>query len=295
MITESIDRFAQLGVWVPAVHDFLHRPSTIRWLIECQQETGKSDDEIVLLLLAAMRAIDLTVLDGAYGPHDLGRFLEDNEASIHGLCQTHRVQANVAERALPILELLGERWGRQKLFVTELGSSFGLIGRVLVSATKTLQNFERYFTATQQRPTAVPLVAGYLGIDLAPPDERWLLACIPLADLRTRVARFIYEVPAGPHCFVTQGSAFDRDTWPRAPDGTLPVILTSFMLYQLPPADRQALATTIRDHVRSVGGTWLNLDVLVHEGQSRFVVQEDGRDKITLENDLCVRWQHYES
>jgi hypothetical protein len=240
-----------------------------------------------------MRSVDLTVLDGGSDPDQLVRFLDHHRAQLKGLCQTRRIQANVAERGLPVLELLGRRWGRQKLFVTELGSSFGLIGRVLVSAPETLHHFDRYFAPGQQRPKDVPLVAGYRGLDLDPPDERWLLACIPLQSLRTRVARFLYEVPEGPQMEVVAGSAFDPSAWGTPPPDTVPVILTSFLHYQLDPADRNALDRLISEYQQRNGGTWVNIRVLTEGKEPRFVVEEDGTERIELVNDQCLSWRYH--
>lgn len=293
MIEAAIDRLASLKIWAPPVVGFLKNPGTIAWLTGLQQETGRSVDETILLLLCAMRSLELTLLDGARDEDELLGFHRDHEVVVRDLCRTRRVQANVGERALPVLELLAHRWGRQRLFVTELGCSFGLIGRVLVSATQTLQGFDRYFAPNQQRPTEVPLVVGYRGIDLNPPDERWLLACIPLQPLRSRVARFLYEVPLDPQCDVVRGSAFDQNLWPIPEMGVVPVVLTSFMLYQLGEPLRRQLTDSIRDYARRYGGTWINLDVLVDNGNPRFVVQEDGEDRLELENDFCLSWKRH--
>jgi hypothetical protein len=258
-----------------------------------QKEAKRSADETVLLLLSALRSVDLAIVDGATDADGLEQFLVDHDATLREICLTRRVQANIAERGLPILELLGRRWGRQKLFVTELGCSFGLIGRVLVSASATLQDFDRYFGPHQQRPTDVALVVGYRGVDLAPPDERWLLACIPFPAMRTRLARFIYEVPAPEACSVTIGSALDPAFWGPPPEGTVAVILTSFMLYQLPAPVRKELEDRIAEAIRSYGGTWVNLDVAVEGDKTRFIVSENGKEVIELENDLCASWRHH--
>jgi hypothetical protein len=293
VIEEAIERLASLRPWPAPVIPFLRRARTVDWLTEVQKQSGRSDDETAFLLLAAMRSLDLTILDGVAGVDQLGEFLDRHGDALKELCRTRRVQANVAEHGLPVLELLGRRWGRRKLFVTELGCSFGLIGRVLVSAPQTLQNFDRYFAPTQQRPTDVPLVVGYRGLDLDPPDERWLLACIPLQSLRTRIARLIYEVPAGPEVTVTVGTAFDLSAWGTPPPGTVPVVLTSFLLYQLDPAARKALEEQITVYKQTYGGTWVNIDVLTDVKDPRFVVQEDGVDRIDLENDLCMHWNFH--
>lgn len=293
MIEESIERLAGLGSWPTPVIPFLRRAGTRGWLTEVQKEVGRSDDETTFLLLASMRSLDLTVLDGDADSDQLEQFLARHDAALRGLCRTRRVQSNIAERGLPILELLGRRWGRQKLFITELGCSFGLIGRVLVSASQTLQHFDRYFSPSQQRPTEVPLVIGYRGLDLDPPDERWLLACIPLQSLRTRVARFIYEVPADPRVEVTIGSVFDPSAWGSPPPDAIPVVLTSFLLYQLDTVARNSLKQQISEYKQTYGGTWVNIDVLTDGKETRFVIEEDGTERIELMNDLCLSWRHH--
>ena len=290
MICASVERLAEKGLWTTPVIEFLRKDSTVRWLEDLRAESRRSEDETILVLLAAIRSLDLTLLDGGAVPEALEEFLTCHSQTLRPVCLTRRVQANVAERGLPLLEFLGTHWGRQRLAVTELGCSFGLIGRVLVSAPDTLRNFGRYFAPGQQRPTALPFVAEYLGIDLDPPDERWLLACIPLADLRTRVARFMFEVPASPHVRVTQGSALDTALWPQPAPGTHSVVLTSFMLYQLDPETRQGLVHKIVDHTTSCNGTWLNLDVLTDDGRNRFVLQVDGKDELLFDSDLCRSW-----
>lgn len=288
---DAIRRFATLGVWAPPVLEFLQRPKTLDWLEQTRLETQRSMDETVLLLLCALRYHDLTLLDGGTNAEQLADRMIEWGPGLKELCRTKHVQANVAERALPILEVLGQRWGRQRLAVLELGCSFGLLGRVLVSAATVLERFDRYFEPQQQRPSTVALVSSYHGIDLDPPDERWFLSCIPLADMRKRMARLVFEIPAAPGCTVVRGSAFDVGAWPQAQEDEMPVVLTSFMLYQLTTEQKEPLINAIQAYLAPRGGTWINLDVLVADGRSRFVVQRDGQDCLELKNDLCPSWK----
>lgn len=288
---DAIRRFATFGVWAPPVVEFLQRSDTLAWLEQTRLETQRSVDETVLLLLCAIRYQELTLLDGGTSAGQLADRLTDWGPRLKELCRTKHVQANVAERALPVLEALGNRWGRQRISILELGCSYGLLGRVLVCAPEVLERFDRYFLPQQQRPAEVALVTSYHGIDLDPPDERWFLSCIAVPEMRSRMARLVFEVPQLAGCTVTRGSAFDYSRWPTPGDDEVPVVLTSFMLYQLAPPQREELIAAIQTYLVARNGTWINLDVLLEDGRSRFVVQLDGQNLWELNNDHCASWK----
>jgi hypothetical protein len=69
------------------------------------------------------------------------------------------------------------------------------------------------------------------------------------------------------------------------------VVLTSFLLYQLPAEVRAGLVRRITEFTQAWGGQWINLEVEPGPVSNRFFIQVDGVDRIDLDNDLCFTWR----
>ena len=304
-MVEAIDRIYHIvpnGSWPAAVFHFLKRPAALDFMADYMAETGKPLGESVLILLAAMRYIDNSqvaesglpsILEEPMALTNLDLFLVRHHAELFHLCRSRHVQANLFERAFPVMEMLAERYPDQEVVVIELGCSFGMLGRALCAAETVMARFDQLCEPGQQRPVVYKPAAAYRGLDLWVPDAAWLLACIPLADSRQRTARFIQEIPVPPQFRISQGSAMEFAALPEMadiPPGLVPVVLTSFMLYQLSPELRQTLSGVIRDFVAACGGCWVNLDLRPRQGNYDFFVELDGQERIKLENDLCRHW-----
>lgn len=306
---EAVDRIYQIapgGTWPVHVWHFLKRPAALQFMAEFMAESGKPLDETVLILLAAMRFLDLdpaepgapTIVESNDGAANLDLFFVRHHAELFHLCRSRHVQANLFERALPIMEVLGRRFGQEALAVIELGCSFGLIGRALCNPQLVLGAFDRLFIADQQRPTCSPRVEAYRGIDLSIPDVQWLLACISRPDARRRSALFINTIPPGKDVSIDQGSAFDFADHGVVKDLLIsslqqdytPVVLTSFMLYQFGQETRKKLRTTISEFTHNHGATWINLDLEPLGSGYDFFIEENGLRRVSLDTDVCRYW-----
>jgi hypothetical protein len=312
-MVEAIDRIYHIvptGAWPAQVRDFLQRLAALEFMAAYMAETAKPLDETVLILLAAIRYIDLghgiepgtpCILEEPVVTDKLDLFLVRHHAELFHLCRTRHVQANLFERAFPVMEVLGRRFGDQPLAVIELGCSFGMIGRALCGAHQLLARSGELCAPGQQLPDAVPRVAAYRGVDLWIPDANWLLACISRAPARLRSFRFLKDMPEPADFRVSAASAFDFPSVPEidalaprfameAADRLVPVVLTSFMLYQFPAEQRERLASVIGDFLRPLDGAWINLDLRPAGESYHFFLAEDGVEKVILQNDICLIW-----
>jgi hypothetical protein len=200
------------------------------------------------------------------------------------------------------MEALQRRFGASRLAVLELGCANGLIGRVLCSPHLVMEHFDALFGAEIQRPAVLAEVAVYRGFDLVIPDEAWLLACLPFASDRQRIDTFLNEVPVGPDFALARGSALDFPDLtgvmdlecrfePAHVDPLVPVVLTSFLMYQIPPVKRAKLENAITAFVSARGGAWINLDHRVTpDGRLRFGLEMDGLPVFVFNNDACQSW-----
>jgi hypothetical protein len=305
------------GLFGPGVAAFLSRPAALDFMEEFLQESGAPLGDAIPALLCAIRYLDLrgnhdsglpTVLEAPPGAVNLDLYLVRHHAELYHLCRSRLVQTNLPERALPVMEILAARFPSQNLAVIEAGSSFGLIGRALCSPDLVRRKWAMLFEPGQQEPRAMPLVSVYRGIDRSPPEADWALACVPFPSVRQRTAWFIEEVPAGPGCTVSRGSALDLPEHPavrelvprfdrRHPEALVPVVLTSFLLSRLNAAKRQALTRLCRQFASAHGGAWLNLDF--EEGPDaaakaalpRCLASLDGEPRLVLDSEYCRSWK----
>ncbi len=311
-MVEAVDHLNHRGIVPLSVTAFLKRPAALDFMEEYLHETDKSTEEAILLLLSAIRFIDNkggydadvpTVLEAPEGAVNLDLFLVRHHAELYHLCRTRRVQTNLAERALPVLDLLAKRYHSRPLALIELGCSYGLIGRVACAVAAVEPGFAEWFEPGQQKPRAWPQVTVYRGIDMAPPDTNWLLASIPFASVRSRAARFVRELAPLTDWLVCRGSAMElgehpaiRELLPRFvaghPDQVLPVLLTSFFLSRLKDIKRQPIIRAVRQFAAAQGGVWINQDYEA-VGHPRCIVSLDGEPKLTLDSEFCRSWSSW--
>ncbi len=126
-MVEAIDRIYHIvpnGSWPAAVFHFLKRPAALDFMADYMAETGKPLGESVLILLAAMRYIDNSqvaesglpsILEEPMALTNLDLFLVRHHAELFHLCRSRHVQANLFERAFPVMEMLAERYPDQEV------------------------------------------------------------------------------------------------------------------------------------------------------------------------------------
>lgn len=272
----------------------LKSEAAIELIAEVMEQSGKTAREAVLVFIAALR-----YLSGGSG-WDLA-FIRANARELSKIAVEKRVQANHPGRALPLLEVLGRRAAAGDVFVLELGAAAGVLGRVLLNPEAAMKNKDRYFPPGQQLPVAFRPASRYLGLDLDPPDEPWLLACVWDGSQRKRLERFLRDapvpIPPGDRFELIEADAFGfpaldavKEMAHNAAPGSLWVV-TSFLLYQYGEARRKQLENVIRGFTRRHGGHWINQRFNGEAGENRYSIQLNGETVMRLPDDLCRSWE----
>lgn len=305
MFVERMEQIS-MGLWGPQVAAFLKRPPTLGFLVALVQESGKTVAEAVFVFLAAIRYLDQSlsagvreddILSGTPREVSLELFLVRHQERLWHLCLGRRVLTNLPERGLPVLEALAGLGGDHDLRVLEAGCSCGLIGRVLRNAPLVTAQAERLFAPGQQLPRELARVVDYLGFDPEAPDSQWLLCCVPGRVQRERLRHFLQVVPESPPFALETLALSDFRQHPAVKAFAAPgqasrlVLLTSFVLYQVPEAGRLAITDSIRQFVQDHAAVWVNLDAVPAGDHFEYVLELDGRPVLMLENDLAQRWR----
>ncbi len=309
-LLEFINRSNFRDAWLPNVTAFLKRPACLGFLSDFIAESGKQVPDAVFVFLASIRYLNANIstrfdepmiLDDEDWRRNIDLFLVQHHDELFYMCKTRRTQVNVPHRALPIMDALYREYKEKEIAVLELGASFGLIGRCLRSAALVMRSFEDFFGSHHQKPVGIPTCAEYLGIELDPPDLAWILAGAPKPEFRNSIENFAHQIPELTKFRVIQGSALD---FPKMPEvlslleTKLPlVILTSFMLYQLPESVRRTFETVIRRFCSEHGGSWLNIEATAVKGTApeaessyRYALEFDDKEIFELSSDFCERW-----
>lgn len=260
--------------------------------------SGKGLAESVLILRCAVDHLAGEDFFAEAADHVFERFAEERADELLGLCARKSVQANFPERALPITEVARSLTGGGPFALIELGASAGLIGACLLEVDRAVAGSSDYFAPGQQLPAATARAAVYLGIDRDPPASDWALSCIPARCDRERVRRFYADFLPAEGFSLVRADAFGFASLPAvravaAGDGPL-VLLTSFLLYQLDPARRAALAGEIRYFASGRPGTrWINLDARPGEPDPtrQYYLEVDGEEWLALSDDSCRSWK----
>jgi hypothetical protein len=260
------------------------------------EKSDKMASEAVLAFLAVIR-FQMKKKDGDFSLE----YIKNNWVQISRMAIERKVQSNLPSRALPLLEVLAKQLDSGPISVIELGASLGLIGRGLLEPKKIIAGKERYFSPHQQIPNSYRSIRNYLGIELAPPEKDWLLACEWHPIMRERLNRFISDTPPDERSFLYTGNAFEfpgqhfvREYVEKSKmqNSELPsnfVILTSFMLYQYNEKKQCLLESKISDFIQRYGGHWLKQ--LVNIKDSTFFIEWDNERIIQMNDDSCTNWR----
>ena len=207
------------------------------------------------------------------------------------------MQANFPERGLPVMEMISLQKPLKDVFVIELGASYGLIGKLLLNMPDIITKTNNYFTDKQQFPVSWLSISSYLGIELDPPDEKWLLACTPDDQHLIRLKQFIEDYRNTENFLLLKGSAFDlEDIIAENKIDCLkvtPIILTSFMTYQLSKSQNDELESVINSFCLKYDGVWLDQMVRIASAghDDAYFIRKDGIAYVKLDSDRCENWE----
>lgn len=286
--------------WSEYIYYQLKKDESLALIEEICNKSNKKASEAVLILLSALRYLS--------GNMNITSDLEQSDSYLDYITQTRdalleigitrRIQANSPDRALPVLEVLGNRIHSDKAAVIELGASFGLIGYCMTQYERLLKKKSDFFTEKQQFPEIAKVPAGYLGLDIDPPDKKWILSCLVNKTDRHLISNIISDMEKNSGFRPVKSDALHFDRLPMVQhilsEGYTPVILTSFVLYMLTEETRNSLTGLVNRFVTEQKGHWINQCVkLQNTGNSaQFYLQLDGKNIIQLEDDRCRNWTY---
>jgi hypothetical protein len=262
--------------------------SSIELISRIIKESNKMVPEAVLVFLAVVRYLG----KNSGSSQD---FIKENSDLICKMAIEKRVQANLPGRALPLFEIFEKKIQASSISVIELGASYGLIGRCLLNPTKIMEKKNFYFPLSQQMPKVhnPRPIDYYLGIELEPPDERWLLACAWDETQRKRLKNFLNDIPANEKCKLQEENAFGfskiKAVKYLASQSSIVVVLTSFILYQYDDKKQKMLRDEILEFIGEVNAHWINQ---TFNGSSmEYCIECDEEKIIELSDDSCRRWK----
>lgn len=302
-IVHFIDNTAYL--YTDYVLQQLKKEDNIRTIAQIIDQSHKEVSEAVLVYLAAIKYTfrERNVFAKLEENDSFQDYIKENFDSIFKLSLERSVQGNLPERALPILELLKEKLGNSSTDVIELGASLGLVGYCLLNPRIAIKRKDRYFSAIQKVPDDPKNVNYYLGVELNPPDEEWILACVEREEIEVRLKCFIDDLKdiQSHHKFeLLKGDAFGfSDLTPVkkiSEKSTAIVVLTSFLLYQFDEKKQKVLKDEIFEFINKYNGHWINQAVKVSLGSTKneYYIEWDGKRVIELIDDSCRDWKWIE-
>jgi hypothetical protein len=277
----------------------LKNPDTLKLINEIVNKSHKTPAEVIIILLAAIKYIqnDIKALLKLEETNSFDSFIIENYKNILNICINRKVQANIPERGLPILEIIGRKLLNQSVCVIELGASCGLIGRCLLNTGNMLENRHLYFHPDQKFPDHQTKINYYLGIDIEPVEKEWLIAGLYNPDDATRLKNYINEIKKDDNFELLQASAIGFSKLHQVQKLVKMkfkiVVLTSFMLYQFEEKQKQLLKNEINEFTRTYDGHWISQEVDLSDKKSsiQYYIEFDGNKIIELEDDMCRNWK----
>ena len=274
----------------------LQKPFFLQLIEEIIQKSSKTASEAILVLVSSVCYLykDINALTILKDTNTLEDFVKKNRQEILNLSIEKKVQANIIERGLPLLEILSKKLPGQSVCLIELGSSYGLIGSCLLNPQRILENKTKYFKRHQQFPKSIQPIDFYLGIDIDPPKKEWLLACIYDKGALARISDYINDVHENQNFNLIKASAigFSKLKEVQNLDGQKYtfVILNSFMLYQFPEELKKSLTNEIVDFCAKHNAHWIKQEVDINSTDLRYYIDWDGKQIIELPDDKCGDW-----
>lgn len=276
----------------------LKTPGSLEIISEIITHSGKKPDQAVLVFLSAIRYLlnDPDGMTKLKKEDSFTGFINNYREKLIKIGTTKKVQANIPERALPVLEVMGRYIDRKRLAVIELGSSFGLLGYTMLHYHRFIENKKRYFKPGQKLPIKVKLPNMYIGLDLDPPDKKWLLSCSDKKDAKP-VQCILDEIPPGNNFSIIKSNAFHFPSLQIIKEiinkEYTPLFLTSFMLYQFSEEKKQELIELIEPFIEKNSGFWINQCVTLLPGEEKvhFYTEFNRKRILELSDDRGTNWE----
>lgn len=277
----------------------LKKPEILTIFKEISKNSNKTISESVIVFLAAIRYIvkDINALLKLEQTNAFSNFVNRHYNDILEVSINRKVQANIPERGLPILEILGKELPERAIGVIELGASYGLIGSCLLNPNIALWKQNNYFSDNQKMPENPKNIDYYLGFDIDPPEKDWLLACLYEPNDAKRMQSYIDQIHRGNNFELLKASAigfsaFDEVKFLASKNISI-VVLTSFMLYQLDEKQQKLLKDEIIEFTNVKNRHWIQQEVELFGGKAEpeYYIAWDGKKIISLEDDKCANWK----
>ena len=280
----------------------LKKKKTLTLIDRVIEGSDKTVAEAVIVFLSAIRYLskDSDAFSSLEKTDSFQEFIKANEGSLIDLSLQRKVQGNLPERGLPLLEIFSKKIPGSSIAVIELGASYGLIGRCLLDPFKMIERKGRYFSQEQKIPENIKGIDYYLGIDLDPPDKEWLLISTWHERLAWRLRNLLEDLQPDPRFRVIKANAFGfpglepvRELLGKNPRV---IVLTSFMLYQLDDIRQKQLKAEIGKFVEDVDGYWINQDVMMASvastrSRDEYFIELNEKRIIDLPDDKCITWE----
>ncbi len=262
--------------------------TSINLISRIMKESNKTIPEAVLVFITVVRSL----WDNS---GSLLEFIKDNSELICKRAIEKKAQGNLPGRALPLFEIFEKKMTGLPVSVIELGASYGLIGRCLLNPAKIMGKKDSYFPPAQQMPGTRSLrsVNYYLGIELSPPDEEWVLAWEWFPERRKRLKNFLRDITVDEKFILLKENAFGFSKLSAvktmASQEAAVLVLTSFMLYQYDLKKQQILRDEILEFTKNVNGYWINqtFDVSL----MNCFIEFNEEKIIELSDDGCRSWK----
>jgi hypothetical protein len=283
-ILEFIDKLLHPIMFYEILH--LKSKMSINLISRIINGSNKTIPEAVLVFMAVVRYL-------WKNSGSLQEFIKDNADLICKMAIEKKGQSNVPARALPLFEIFEKKIKDSTISVIELGASYGLIGRCLLNHKKIVEKKNAYFSSKQQMPRNPRSIENYLGIELFPPDEEWLLVWEWHPGRKEYLKNFIHDIPVDEKFRLQKGNAFGFSTLKAVKDiasqPSTVVVLTSFMLYQYDKKKQKKLRDEILEFTRKFNGYWINQTFDPYSMQC--FIEFDKKKIIEILNDICISWK----
>ncbi len=297
-ILEFVEKIASM--LTPYVKAQLKQEPVLSIVSQIIEKSDKSPGDALIVFVTAVKY--LWESENAFSEMEekgaFQDFVRTNRDSLIELTIRKRMQANVASRAFPLIEVINQEIKEPRVAVIDLGASYGLFGWTFLEPSKIIAKRNRYFSPEQKIPSNSRPIDSYLGIELEIPDKNWLLACVWDQTNETYLRNFINDIPHETEKFnLLQASAFgfsDLEPVKRlaAQQYTL-VLLTSFIFFQIGKEKEELLKNEISKFTESTGAYWLS-QVVKHPPNStdtRYYVEWNGERVIESSDPLCSNWK----
>ncbi len=273
--------------------------TTLNFINEVLNQSSKTPVEAILVLLSAIRFLtkDIDAINNFEKTSGFEHYIKENYKELFNISINKRVQGNILERGLPLLEVLGNKSSNKPICVIELGASYGLIGHILLNPDEFLINKKIYFHTDQKIPSKAKKIDYYLGIDIDPPDKDWLIACFSLPEDAKLIKSYIESIKEGNNFQLMKSSAIGftklSEVLKLTENDYEIIVLNSFMLYQFDQTLKKQLIDEILDFTNFNNRHWISQEVELLDSSidNKYFIEWDMNKIIKLPDDKCRTWK----